>query len=184
MSVLNLNHTGITILPESIGQLSNLQALDLWGSEITCLPESIEQLANLRTLDISLTQITTLPESIGQLTNLQSLNLGGTRITALPESFGLLTNLQELNLCNTLITALPDSVFQLKKNGNWTFMVLRSKQCRNPFGISVIWRDWIFEIHELPLRQSLRKHHAGFTHCRSAELESPFSHSLSAKLKA
>ena len=84
----------ITALPETIGQLSNLQELWLDNNQIIVLPESIGQLSNLQYLSLSNNQITVLPESIGQLSNLQELWLNNNQITVLPESIGQLSNLQ------------------------------------------------------------------------------------------
>ena len=113
LQTLDLSFTKITALPDSIGQLANLQLLNLNGLQITALPESVGQLANLQTLNLWHTPITALPESLGQLANLQTLDLRNTKITALPESVWQLANLQTLNLWDTQITALPESIGQL-----------------------------------------------------------------------
>jgi internalin A len=110
---LDLSGTLLTALPESIGQLTRLKELYLGGSRLTALPESIGQLTQLEHLDLSDTRLTALPESFGQLTRLKELYLGGTRLTALPESFGQLTQLQELALGGTRLTALPESIGHL-----------------------------------------------------------------------
>jgi len=41
---LDLSSLGITSLPESIGNLSALQTIDLWGNQLTSLPESVKKL--------------------------------------------------------------------------------------------------------------------------------------------
>ena len=66
---LNIIQKNIAKLPESIGQLSNLQELWLDDNQITELPESIGQLVNLQELWLDNNKITELPESIGQLIN-------------------------------------------------------------------------------------------------------------------
>ena len=66
---LNIIQKNIAKLPESIGQLSNLQKLSLDYNQITKLPESIGQLVNLQRLWLFNNQITELPESIEQLVN-------------------------------------------------------------------------------------------------------------------
>lgn len=110
LQTLDLRFTPITALPASIGLLSQLQILYLLRTHITKLPESFGQLSNLQTLYLSDTPIITLPESFGQLSQLQSLDLRFTQITKLPESIGLLSNLQELDFSKTPITALPESI--------------------------------------------------------------------------
>ncbi|MBE9032000.1 leucine-rich repeat domain-containing protein, partial [filamentous cyanobacterium LEGE 11480] len=134
---LSFPSAGISTLPESIGQLTNLTSLDLRDNQLVSLPESIGQLTNLTSLDLRDNQLVSLPESIGQLTRLKSLLLSGNPITNLPDSVsqldkftslnlsftGLqevpkwiadLTNLTSLDLSNNYLTSLPESIVQLR----------------------------------------------------------------------
>ena len=77
-------------VPASLGQLTQLQSLDLTRNRLTALPEWLGQLTQLQSLHLSRNRLTALPESLGQLTQLQSLNLSNNRLTALPESLGQL----------------------------------------------------------------------------------------------
>ena len=105
-----------TFIPtiNSLEDLLNLKWLHLSEKSFSTLPESIGQLQNLQVLDLERCKnLTTLPESIGQLQNLQKLDLGNCeKLTTLPESIGQLQNLQELNLfrCENL-TTLPESIW-------------------------------------------------------------------------
>jgi internalin A len=103
----------LTELPESLGQLTHLQSLDVADNELTALPESLGRLTHLQSLNLNNNQLTALPESLGQLTQLQSLNLNNNQLTALPESLGQLTQLQSLNLAHNNLTVLPESLGQL-----------------------------------------------------------------------
>jgi Leucine-rich repeat (LRR) protein len=62
-------------VPESLGQLTQLQSLDLAENQLTALPESLGQLTLLDRLDLSENRLTTLPESLGQLGALKQLFL-------------------------------------------------------------------------------------------------------------
>jgi GTPase SAR1 family protein len=110
---LDLSGNKLTALPESLGQLSQLQRLDLSGNQLTALPESIGQLTQLRSLYLSSNQLTALPECLGQLTQLLALNLYDNQLVTLPESLGQLTQLLELDLSRNQLTPLPDSLGQL-----------------------------------------------------------------------
>ena len=74
-TVLNLGRMNLTELPESLGQLTQLQTLYLSGNQLTTLPEWLGRLTQLQRLDISVNRLTTLPESLGQMTQLQVLDL-------------------------------------------------------------------------------------------------------------
>ena len=109
---LTLN-SNLTSLPESIGKLTSLQVLHLHGNKLTSLPELIGKLTSLEYLDLHDNKLTSLPVSIGKLINLQKLILNYNQLTSLPESIGKLTNLQYLDLHENTLTSLPESIGKL-----------------------------------------------------------------------
>jgi len=115
LQTLNLSLYSLTHLPPEIGQLQNLQTLNLSLNELTHLPPEIGQLQNLQTLNLSLYSLTHLPPEIGQLQNLQTLNLSLSSLTHLPPEIGQLQNLQTLNLMSlSRLTHLPPEIGQLQ----------------------------------------------------------------------
>lgn len=112
-TALHLSGMQLTEVPESLGQLEELQTLYLYNNALAALPESLAQLTQLRTLSVFGNQLWALPESLGQLKQLESLNLSYNQLTVLPESMGQLTQLQTLNLYNNKLMALPESLRQL-----------------------------------------------------------------------
>ncbi|WP_173647339.1 leucine-rich repeat domain-containing protein, partial [Leptospira interrogans] len=52
------------------------------SNQLTTLPEGIGQLKNLQTLDLDSNQLTTLPQEIGQLQNLQELFLNNNQLSS------------------------------------------------------------------------------------------------------
>ena len=47
-TTLNLSGSGLTAVPESLGQLAGLQWLSLSNNQLTAVPESLGRLAELR----------------------------------------------------------------------------------------------------------------------------------------
>ena len=115
LTVLNLSSNQIAIIPESIGQLTNLTELYLYSNQIAIIPESIAALINLTRLYLWSNQIAIIPESIAQLTNLTELYLTSNQIAIIPESIAQLTNLTTLDLWNNQIIAIPNSIQLLTK---------------------------------------------------------------------
>ena len=115
LQALNLSRNRLTTLPASIGQLTQLRALYLFNNQLSSLPESLGQLIQLRELDISDNKLVKLPESLGQLTQLLSFQLHNNQLMMLPESLGQLTRLQKLAPYDNQLAALPESLGRLTK---------------------------------------------------------------------
>ena len=78
--LLNVDYTGISCLPESIGSLQNLQILSLnYCDALHNLPSAISQLYSLRCLSLLDTKINQVQKGIGKLkflTGLQGFSVG------------------------------------------------------------------------------------------------------------
>ena len=96
-------------LTNSLGNLQNLESLDLAYNNLDCLPESIGNLKNLKSLDVKYSNLTKLPDQISQLSNLEILDITNNRITELPKSFGKLSKLKTLKAERNDISILPKS---------------------------------------------------------------------------
>jgi hypothetical protein len=70
-TMLSLYDLGLTEVPPTIGQLTNLQVLSLASNQLTSLPLEIAQLSNLVGLDLQSNQFRHLPAVIGQLPKLE-----------------------------------------------------------------------------------------------------------------
>ncbi|MAE68260.1 hypothetical protein CL635_00405 [bacterium] len=86
----------LTVLPNDIGNLENLNVLRLHNNSITKLPSSIGKLSKLTRLDLKQNALTTLPPEIGSLTALQELNVERNPITVWPKEMANLKNLRLL----------------------------------------------------------------------------------------
>jgi leucine-rich repeat protein SHOC2 len=104
---LNLTNNRLTTLPNSIGKLNYLTAIDLAYNQLTSLPKDIGNLTSLLDLNLAYNQLTSLPKSIGNLSSLTILYLTGNQLVNLPVNIVNLANLTELHLKNNQLTSLP-----------------------------------------------------------------------------
>uniref|UniRef100_A0A8I7B4H6 RGH1 n=1 Tax=Hordeum vulgare subsp. vulgare TaxID=112509 RepID=A0A8I7B4H6_HORVV len=96
---LCLAKTEISELPPEIGNLQNLQGLDVGGTQITEMPTQIGKLKNLKTLDARKSQVKDLPDEVVQLTRLAHLLIGDDEScegVQLPNGIGKMESLQQL----------------------------------------------------------------------------------------
>src|SRR5690606_23043948 len=104
----------LTRLPDSIGNLSNLNLLSLSENQLTSLPDSMGNLRSLERLAVYDNQLTGLPATFGSLTELRRLNLHENQLTSVFGEIGNLTNLEFLDLHANpdLAGPLPASLIQ------------------------------------------------------------------------
>ncbi len=72
---LNLHQNHLTVIPESVGNLTNLRRLLLAGNWLTTLPDTIGNLQKLEFLDLHNNILETLPETIKNLQSLRRLHI-------------------------------------------------------------------------------------------------------------
>ncbi|MCB0061756.1 MAG: leucine-rich repeat domain-containing protein, partial [Caldilineaceae bacterium] len=96
-----INQQMIGSLPTSMGNLSNLEILELYQNQLSGpIPAEIGNLLNLRELALSGNQLNgPIPLALANLTSLEQITLSGNQLTGtVPIEFGALTNLQSLAL--------------------------------------------------------------------------------------
>jgi internalin A len=103
----------ISVLPEELWSLSNLQYLSIRNNKLIEIPEAISQLSNLSVLALIENQIGEIPAIIGQLSNLSVLALSNNEISEIPAIIGQLSNLSVLALSNNEISEIPATIGQL-----------------------------------------------------------------------
>ncbi len=114
-------------LPRSVGRLSGLRVLRLYGAldgrevgvgagkgKSRPLPDSLADLKNLQELDLGRNGIATLPPQVASLRGLKRLALDYNDIHVLPDFVGELPNLEELSLNANGGVRLPASLAQRK----------------------------------------------------------------------
>ncbi|WCJ31783.1 somatic embryogenesis receptor-like kinase 1 [Euphorbia peplus] len=101
------------LLVPQLGQLKNLQYLELYGNNISGpIPGDLGNLTNLVSLDLYLNSFTgPIPESLGKLTKLRFLRLNNNSLSgSIPMSLINITALQVLDLSNNRLSGpVPDN---------------------------------------------------------------------------
>jgi len=94
---LSLSHYDITYLPNSIGRLSHLCYLDLSHTALETLPDSICDLCNLQTLMLTnCSSLTSFPSKICNLINLRCLDIRDSGVQEMPLEMNKMTSLRTL----------------------------------------------------------------------------------------
>jgi hypothetical protein len=118
---LNLNYCGLTQLDDGIGNLINLEELELNNNRsLTKLPTSVKNLIKLHTLNIDDTNIDL--STITSLKGLKNLFMDNVPLTTITPNFANLSQLEQLTMCNCYIAIennieLPHCITTLKKLG-------------------------------------------------------------------
>ncbi len=89
-------------------------SLTLKVKKLTHLPHHIGNLTELQKLDLTFNKIEELPPEIGNLKNLEELYLGDNDLSVLPPEIGNLENLQKLNLIENSLITLSSQIGNLK----------------------------------------------------------------------
>ncbi|VAH68906.1 unnamed protein product [Triticum turgidum subsp. durum] len=122
---VDLGHAGIsgTLIPQ-LGQLKNLQYLELYGNNMSGpIPTTLGNLTRLVSLDLYDNHLTgVIPSSLGAVGTLRFLRLHGNKLAgSIPASLGRLTKLVELELQeNMLSSTVPLEILSLVLVGDLT----------------------------------------------------------------
>lgn len=132
--------TPVTYLPEDIGNLKELEHLDVFSKNTTfpkrfsecksltfarlyftdyyntelILSPRIGDLKKLEYLDITSKNLRRLPDTFSELSALKILKIAATNLQSIPENFGNLSSLEDLNIYG-MFTRIPNSFGRLSK---------------------------------------------------------------------
>jgi hypothetical protein len=106
-TTLDLSNKGITELPDEIGDITWIKALNLSYNNITSLPSSICELVNLEKLFLTRNKLTKLPVGLANLQKLKILDLSYNPLVKIPREIGLYCNLDSLDASFCELRSLP-----------------------------------------------------------------------------
>ncbi|KAI3635913.1 hypothetical protein MIR68_006051 [Amoeboaphelidium protococcarum] len=88
LTVLDLSHNHVAVLPDGVGLLRNLRRLHLSHNKLNTLPVGIGSLSDLDLLDVSNNLLFELPQALSNLSNLVFLDISHNKLKTLPPCLG------------------------------------------------------------------------------------------------
>ncbi|WVZ15930.1 hypothetical protein V8G54_013496 [Vigna mungo] len=135
LRVLSLNgYSELNEVHDSVGDLKHLRSIDLSHTDIQKLPNSIGLLYNLLILKLNYCSfLEELPSNLHMLTKLHCLEFEHTKVTKMPMNFGELKNLQALS---TFCVNRNNEVISIKQLGglnlHGTLSIMEVQNIVNP----------------------------------------------------
>ncbi|MES2730614.1 MAG: FG-GAP-like repeat-containing protein, partial [Bacteroidota bacterium] len=111
VTMLNLPSNNLSgVVPESLGNLTNLFSLSFSKNQLTSIPVSIGSLSKLTNLILEYNQLTVLPASVGNLSKLLKFTVHNNQLTVLPSTIGNLTSVHTFYAMNNFLTSVPNEI--------------------------------------------------------------------------
>jgi hypothetical protein len=127
----NLTHLemniGMTEIPDAIATFKKLKHLKIEHGNIVCISSKLGELKQLESLNLFSNKLREFPKVILELENLKKLNIGANKISGLPEDINKLKKLENLDIVLTDITSLPVSMIEMKELYIYDGRVLEKK---------------------------------------------------------
>jgi Leucine-rich repeat (LRR) protein len=115
LKFLNLNKNLLTVIPDNISKLKNIETLAIGGNPLNKISEELWNLQNLKTLALWETNLRYIPKQIKNLFKLEKLYLSKNDIGHIPLEFFCLKELVELDLGDNRIRTISKSIGKLAK---------------------------------------------------------------------
>ena len=90
MKTLYAAYNQLESIPDNIGNLQNLESLQVFRNKLTFLPDSIGRLVNLKSIAVSHNKILIIPDTVGNLVNLLTIYFNTNELAGLPRLPNLL----------------------------------------------------------------------------------------------
>ena len=110
LRALRFRHSTIEKLPESILGLGTIEWLSV-GSSLTSLPNAVGSLSTLRALDVEFNDLSALPDSVSRLERLESITLHANPRLDLVQAVGSVLGCATLRHILLPATNVPDTVY-------------------------------------------------------------------------
>ena len=113
LKVLRIIGNRLKVLPQNIGDMSELLLLDVGVNQLRELPESLGRVYVLQHLNVRMNNLTSLPSSLQRMGKLRSLIANNNRLDQLPSWIGGLASLLNIQVQHNLLRELPNEIGEL-----------------------------------------------------------------------
>ncbi|MBD3420185.1 MAG: hypothetical protein GF398_08725 [Chitinivibrionales bacterium] len=113
VDILRLDTMALTVLPASIGELSELKTLFCEGNVLAGLPDELASCISLRHVGLSNNNFSSIPDVIFSLDSLRHLEIASNEIDSVPRSITSLVNLETFYIQTNYISEIPPELFGL-----------------------------------------------------------------------
>ncbi|KAJ1905078.1 hypothetical protein LPJ81_002123 [Coemansia sp. IMI 209127] len=111
LTQINLSNNTLTVLPDEIGRLRQLQSIDLSRNKLKTLPPAVALWQHLHTMDVSNNCLADLPSAVRHLGRLEVFNIANNRLASVPRCLWKMQTLRLLDLSHNPIDVLPARMF-------------------------------------------------------------------------
>ncbi|XP_078690664.1 uncharacterized protein LOC144921491 [Branchiostoma floridae x Branchiostoma belcheri] len=98
VTYLDISYNRLSVLPQTVGVLNNLQYLYAHDNVLCSVPAEISRLPHLRVLDFSRNRIVEIPTTLAQAKSLEVVNFSGNRISILSPEILYVPTLRQLHV--------------------------------------------------------------------------------------
>lgn len=119
---LDLTNNQLSVVPEEIVNLSNLDRIYLGNNNFTEIPDYIRDLTKLTVFSARDNQLTEIPECLVNLPIIRNIFLQGNQITVIPDYISQVGSLSELNLSYNQISVIPEAMTQVTINHKFSII--------------------------------------------------------------
>ena len=125
LTILDMSHNEIKVVPDSIALLENLTTVRLQFNRIRALPDNLGKLSQLTSLHVNNNVLTTLPQSLAALDRLTDLCVQANKMVTLPMCIGALLNLRSFSASDNPLKEPPDDIINGKNSSKLTYNYMR-----------------------------------------------------------
>ena len=115
LQLLDLGYNQLTDLPETFSALVSIEQLNLAWNQFKSFPWMLRKIVGIKRLEFQGNKLHKIPDWISKLYFLEDFDLGHNELTKISFQFGELENLKKLSFWNNQLSSIPTSIAKLPR---------------------------------------------------------------------